>query len=547
MRHEDPTPAFRNIVDPELAAEYRRAGWWGDVTLGEVVAGWAAARPDRLAFISDHGSMTWQQYSTEADRLAEVMVEIGLMPGDRVAVWLPDSASVHVAFIAAERAGVTVVGIGARGTPQEVSHLMGRTKASAVITLSEHRGEATSHIVANFRESGRELEHHFVVPRFEAEPGGSITVDGSVVNGIEFDGESRRMRADDLFLINSTSGTTGLPKCVMHFQNRWMYFHQKAAENAAFTDHEVFAGAVPAPFGFGLWTSHFTPTLMGAPIVVSERFDAGKLIKSIEEYRVTVLSCVSTQFVMMLNHPSFATADLSSLRAMFTGGEAIPYERAGAFEDQTGCAVLQFFGSNETGLLSGTSLQDRRSVRFGTAGRIVPEMNVRLFDDGVDVTDRGRGQPGCRGPATSTGYLDDPEANAKLFTADGWMLMGDICTLDDEGFLAVVGRLSDIIIRGGKNISAAQVEDEVSSHPAVAIAAAVPVADPVFGEKVCVLVEVHDGEDLALDGLLAYLDERGTPKEVRPEYLLVLDELPRSSGGKVAKGQLKEMAAREFG
>jgi acyl-CoA synthetase len=326
----------------------------------------------------------------------------------------------------------------------------------------------------------------------------------------------------------------------MHHQNRWMYFHQLAVRNGALTAVDVFYSAVPAPFGFGLWTAHFTPTLLGVPTVVTERFDAARALELIERDRVTVLCCVSTQFLMMLNEPTLAERDLSSLRVMFTGGEAVPYERARAFEERTGCVVLQFFGSNETGVLSGTTLVDPPERRLRTAGRIVPEMQVRLFDGDEDVTSRGWGQPACRGPATCLGYLGDRDANSQLFTPDGWMRIGDICSIDAQGWLTVTGRTADIIIRGGKNISAAQVEDQVATHPAVALASVVAWPDPVFGERACACVELRPGASLDLDGLREHLVARGASPELLPERLVVVDPLPRSSGGKVAKGELRE-------
>jgi acyl-CoA synthetase len=169
-------------------------------------------------------------------------------------------------------------------------------------------------------------------------------------------------------------------------------------------------------------------------------------------------------------------------------------------------------------------------------------MRVRLFaDDGIDVTDSGGpGVAACRGPTTCYGYYGDDDANAALYTHDGWMLTGDVCTIDTDGYLSVAGRSSDFIIRGGKNISAAVVEDEVSSHPAIAIAAAVAAPDPVFGERVCVYVEVRrDATEPTLGDLRAHLASRGVGKESWPEHLVVVEALPRSSGGKVAKGDLR--------
>jgi acyl-CoA synthetase len=221
----------------------------------------------------------------------------------------------------------------------------------------------------------------------------------------------------------------------------------------------------------------------------------------------------------------------------------VPYERAAEFEERTGARVLQFYGSNETGALSRTTTRDSRDVRLRTAGRVIDGMRVRLFDgEGRDVTASGRGQPGCRGPATSRGYFEDPEADARLFTADGWMLTGDVATLDEDGVLRVVGRVADFIIRGGKNVSAVQVEEAVATHPAVALAAAVAMPDPVFGERVCVYAELRPGGSLDLPELRAHLAARGASVEHIPEKLVVLDELPRSSGGKIAKGALREDA-----
>jgi acyl-CoA synthetase len=168
-------------------------------------------------------------------------------------------------------------------------------------------------------------------------------------------------------------------------------------------------------------------------------------------------------------------------------------------------------------------------------------MHVRL----LDVDARGRGVPAGKGPTLCLGYWDDEEANAALFTADGWMRMGDLATIDPDGYLTVVGRTSDFVIRGGKNISTAAVEDAVSSHPAIALCAAVAMPDDVLGERVCAFVELgatHDGLDL--DTLCAHLAARGTSKELWPERLVVVDVLPRASGGKIARADLRARARR---
>ena len=296
---------------------------------------------------------------------------------------------------------------------------------------------------------------HIVVPDVLSAEAATAVVDGIPVPPPD-EGEvariltGRSLGPDDLFMLNSTSGTTGLPKCVMHTANRWFYFHQLAMQAGQLTPEDVFFSAVPAPFGFGLWTAHFSPSVLGCPTVVTPRFQVEQVLLAMATHRVSVLACVSTQFIMMLNSPRLDELDLTSLRVLFTGGEAVPFARAAAFEERTGAKVLQFYGSNETGVLSGTTLTDSREQRLGTAGRIIDAMQVRVLDDrGDPVTSSPRvGVPACKGPATCVAYYDDDAANAELFTEDGWMRMGDVVEIDDSGYLRVVGRTSDIIIRG---------------------------------------------------------------------------------------------------
>ena len=531
-------------ADPEVVRQYVTRGWWGQRTLSDVVAAHAGSRPDDPAFLCEGEVTTWHAYDRDGWACAGRLLDAGLAPGDRVAVVLPDGPGVHAWFLGAERAGVVVVGIGARAGEAEIRHLIARSAARALVAGQEVAGQETARLLRTVdTDAGGDRGPLLHVA---ATPDGRPADDGA-----RPDGRDRRMHPrgpDDLWLLNSTSGTTGLPKCVMHTQNRWVYFHQLAVAAGAMTSDDVFMSLLPAPFGFGLWTAHFTPTLLGAPVVLQPRFRAGEALRLVEEHRVTVLACVTTQFVMMLNDPAVREADLSSLRVMFTGGEAVPYDRAAEFEERTGARVLQFYGSNETGALSRTTLSDDREHRLRSAGQVIPDMQVRLLDGDRDVTaEGGPGEPVCRGPATSLGYWDDADANGRLFTSDGWMRTGDLATIDADGFLAVVGRLSDIIIRGGKNISAPQVEAELATHPDVAMVAAVAMPDPVFGERVCAYVVPRPGAAPTLDDLVAHLGARGVGKELYPEHMVLVEDLPTASGGKVAKAELRADIRRRLG
>lgn len=506
------------------AAHYHAVGWWAQTTLSDAVRHNAQRFGSRLAYVDYLGAaLTWREFDAGVDVLAARLAGAGVRAGDRIAVWHRDSAEIHVLFVAIERCGAVVVGIGARAGLREVTAILAASQSRMLIT-DEQRHPAAADL-------GIET-----LSIDELKASGETAVPGP------------QLGPDDVFLINSTSGTTGLPKCVVHTQNRWHYFHQLAVANGQLSADDVFLPIIPTPFGFGLWTSHTTPIHLGATAVLLDRFSAAASCAAIERHRVSVLCCVSTQLTIMMADPASREFDLSSLRVVFTGGEALPYRPAAEFEELTGAKILQFYGSNETGVLSATTLDDPLDRRLRTGGRIVPEMAVRLFGGehgNTDVTDTGRGQPACRGPATSLGYLNGVDHD-KLFTADGWMRMGDICEIDAEGYLTVTGRTSDFILRGGKNISAAQVEDAVMTHPAIAVAAAVPVPDEVFGEKVCVFVELAGvelaGGTLELPELVEHLLALGVSKELLPERLVVIDELPRSSGGKIAKGQLRQIS-----
>ena len=440
-------------------------------------------------------------------------------------MWHVDSAAIHALFVAVERCGAVVVGIGARAGTREVAAILRTSRPKMLVSDAQRSDDAT-----------RAAQSAMPVVTL-TQGGAGLRLDLEVAPGAL--PSARPLGPDDVFLINSTSGTTGLPKCVVHTQNRWFYFHQKAVANGHLTPEDVFLPVIPMPFGFGIWTSHTTPIYLGATAVILNRFNARATCEAIAEHRVTVLCCVSTQLTMMIADSASREFDLSSLRVVFTGGEALPYPPAEEFEKLTGAKILQFYGSNETGLLSATTLDDSQPRRLRTAGRIVPEMSVRLFDGDRDVTEVGQGQPACRGPATSLGYLGGTDHD-KLFTRDGWMRMGDICVIDPDGYLSVTGRTSDFILRGGKNISAAQVEDAATAHPAIAVAAAVAMPDPVFGEKVCLYTELVDSQTIDLPALVEFLLATGVSKELLPERLIVVDELPRSSGGKIAKGLLRE-------
>jgi acyl-CoA synthetase len=536
-------PAF----DQATIDEYTASGSWDGDRIADLVARNAAADPDGLAFIAPDATLTWRQYDEASTRLAGLYGLGGCAPGDLVAVLLTGGALTHVAYLAAQKAGLVTVGLGPRAGDGEVRQLLAQTGARTLLTRPVHRGRDTAGLVA-----GLGLDHHLAV-ELTGDAGLAVRLDGAAAPVPDLDTAAtavagRGLGPDDLFFLNSTSGTTGLPKCVMQTMNTRKYFGRLAARAAGFGPDEVFASVLPAPYGFGLWSAHIVPTMLGRPTVLTEEFDAEQTLALLQEHRVTVLAAVTSQFIMMLNSPALAVTDLSALRTMFTGGERVPYRRAVEFEERAGCVVLQFYGSNEAGPVSVTSAADDREHRLRTSGRAIEEMRLRLFAaDGTDVTATGGpGQCAVRGPGITPGYFGDPAATRSLFRPDGWLLTGDIMTVDGDGYLTLTGRAADFIIRGGHNISVLVVEDAVGGHPRVAQVAVVAVTDEVLGERVGAYVVTRDGGELTLDELRAHLAAAGVSKHNWPERLVTLPALPLSAGGKADKARLRADAAERF-
>jgi acyl-CoA synthetase len=521
-------------------ARYRADGEWGTETLSDLVARNAAALGEAPALIGDRGTLSWARYDALGTELAGLLAGAGFEPGAPLAVLLPDGPSVHVAYLACERAGHPIVAVAARSGVGEVAHLLRRTEAAALISHDSFARRPVAELHDGLREAGLDTVRPLVIPDLASEGLGGATLDGAALPPPAT--PAAPLDPDGIYLINSTSGTTGLPKCVVHNQNRWFSFARMAIEAGAFGADEVVLSAVPSPYGFGLWSAHFVPALLGCPTVLMERFEVERMLDLIERHRVTFLACVTTQMMMMLGSPTLPRRDLGPLRTVFTGGEAVSSEAAARFEATSGAHVLQFYGSNENGAISVTRHDDGDEQRLGTAGRPLAAMNVRLYDGERDVTATGGpGQVASRGPTGCLGYYRDPEANAELNNDDGWMLSGDLAEIGDDGFLRLTGRTSDLIIRGGKNISAVAVEAEAAVHPAIALAAAIPAPDPVFGERVCLCVQLLPGESLTLEDLCADMLARGVSREWLPERLIVLDEMPRSAGEKVAKAELRRL------
>jgi acyl-CoA synthetase len=521
-------------------------------TLADIISSNAIRRPEAIAFIEDGADastkLTWREYHETSDALALFLIERGYQRGERIGIWLPDGIAVHIVFVACEKAGLVAVGVSPRAGENEIAHVLRVAGAVGLVSVCERNGQPVTTLFDQLHQRNTVLRELMLIADqtcTQVTIGAdthALTACSDTPDAIQL----RRFGPQELFLINSTSGTTGMPKCVAHNQARWLCFAEYAQDSAPLSAADVFLCAVPASVGFGLWFGHFTAAILGAPTVLLPKFSVTSLLRALTAHRVTVLAAVSTQLIMLLNAIEAESLKLEHLRFLYTGGEAVPFERAARFEALTQAIVLQFYGSNEAGGLSYTRWRDSQALRLRTAGRIIPEMQVTLLDPQSGLPTNGCGRPICQGPLVSLGYANDDAANRQLYTDEGFLKVDDVVRIDDQGYLTVVGRIGDFIIRGGKNISAAAVEEAALAHPAIAAAAAVAMPDVVFGEKVCLYATLAIDAPLTLDALVGFLQGNGVSKENCPERLILLDELPQVSGGKVAKQSLREDIRRRL-
>ncbi|HUF98756.1 MAG TPA: fatty acid--CoA ligase family protein, partial [Ilumatobacter sp.] len=263
--------------------------------------------------------------------------------------------------------------------------------------------------------------------------------------------------------------------------------------------------------------------------------------------RADLATAVPTQVIKMLQDKTVANRDYSSLRVFTNAGAALPPDVAADVETTFGCTIQAVYGSTDGGVPVMTRITDPPIKRFTTVGRLLPETDLRLVD--ADLREVSAGEPGeivFRGPTKTQGYLNEPERTAEAFVDDGWYRSGDLGRMDDDGYLSIVGRVKDVIIRGGQNLSPREVEDLIATHPSVSEVGVVGIPDAVYGERACACIALRPGHGVELGELNSFLESRDIAKYKLPERLELFDELPKSAGGKVSKVELRQQVVRRM-
>ena len=487
---------------------------------------------------------------SDAEKLAGALQARGIGRGDVVAVQLPGSYAGAVVQVAVGLCGAVLLPIVMIYGPREMDLVLRSSGAAAVVLPREHRGRAHADTVLGGLSGLPALKFAVVVG--DDAPGNGVSdhaaPDHGAVGYAELlrqpGGTYREPRPDpgDRAVLMYTSGTTAEPKGVQHSHRTLL----AEATSQVYTLNGPGArhlGLFPPGHMAGL-LSLLRILLLGTPTVIMQSWDAALAATLIDRHAVTSCGGAPVQLSGLLDQQAAGTATLATLRECLTGAAPVPpslIERA----DAAGVTAFRSYGSSEHPTVSAGTIADSLGRRAGTDGRLLAGNRVRLVDaDGRDVPGGADGEILTRGPELFTGYTD-PALNAAAFLPGGWFRTGDVGRTDADGYLTVTDRLKDIIIRGGENISAKEVEDLLVTHPAVADVAVIPVPDPTLGERVCAVVVACPGFTFDVEQAREHLAAAGAARQKTPEVVVLADELPRTPSGKVRKDVLRAAGKTE--
>jgi 2,3-dihydroxybenzoate-AMP ligase len=533
---------------PEFAARYRARGYWADRPLIAHFLDAFDQFAGRVAVIDDTGSYTYAELADASQRVALNLLDLGLQPGDRVVLQLPNTRFFASLYFGLQRIGVIPIMALPSHRYRELRQFVGLSGAVAAAAPAT-AGET------DFAELHRRVSAEHPTLRLSILQGGAP---GQI--GLEELHERRPARhspADltriaaaidpcDPAVFQLSGGTTGIPKLIPRTHNDYAFNSRLAVSVCGVRAGDVLLDALPIAHNLPLACPGLQGFLLtGATVYLSRSIRGPDVFSVIDRHRVTHIHVVPALLIQWINHPATGDFDLGSVRVVQSGGQRLqPETRVRAERVFRNVTVQENFGMAE-GLLMFVRLDDPPEVRLETVGRpICPDDEVRLVDeDGADVPDGAIGELWARGPYTLRGYYNAPEHNRRSFSPDGFYRSGDLMWRHPSGNYVVAGRTKDLINRGGEKISAEEVENLILGHPAVLNVACVPVPDPVLGERMCACVLLRPGRRLTLPELTEFLLAEEMARHKLPEQLATLDALPLSPVGKVAKKRLAEMLA----
>ncbi|EHW2555072.1 medium-chain fatty-acid--CoA ligase [Escherichia coli] len=527
-------------------AAYRQQGLWGDASLADYWQQTARAMPDKIAVVDNHGaSYTYSALDHAASCLANWMLAKGIESGDRIAFQLPGWCEFTVIYLACLKIGAVSVPLLPSWREAELVWVLNKCQAKMFFAPTLFKQTRPVDLILPLQNQLPQLQQIVGVDKL-APATSSLSLSQIIADNTPLT-TAITTHGDELAAVLFTSGTKGLPKGVMLTHNNILASERAYCARLNLTWQDVFM--MPAPLGHATGFLHgvTAPFLIGARSVLLDIFTPDACLALLEQQRCTCMLGATPFVYDLLNLLEKQPADLSALRFFLCGGTTIPKKVARECQ-QRGIKLLSVYGSTESSPHAVVNLDDPLSRFMHTDGYAAAGVEIKVVDDARKTLPPGcEGEEASRGPNVFMGYFDEPELTARALDEEGWYYSGDLCRMDEAGYIKITGRKKDIIVRGGENISSREVEDILLQHPKIHDACVVAMPDERLGERSCAYVVLKaPHHSLSLEEVVAFFSRKRVAKYKYPEHIVVIEKLPRTASGKIQKFLLRKDIMRRL-
>ncbi|WP_097455142.1 medium-chain fatty-acid--CoA ligase [Escherichia coli] len=527
-------------------AAYRQQGLWGDASLADYWQQTARAMPDKIAVVDNHGaSYTYSALDHAASCLANWMLAKGIESGDRIAFQLPGWCEFTVIYLACLKIGAVSVPLLPSWREAELVWVLNKCQAKMFFAPTLFKQTRPVDLILPLQNQLPQLQQIVGVDKL-APATSSLSLSQIIADNTSLT-TAITTHGDELAAVLFTSGTEGLPKGVMLTHNNILASERAYCARLNLTWQDVFM--MPAPLGHATGFLHgvTAPFLIGARSVLLNIFTPDACLALLEQQRCTCMLGATPFVYDLLNVLEKQPADLSALRFFLCGGTTIPKKVARECQ-QRGIKLLSVYGSTESSPHAVVNLDDPLSRFMHTDGYAAAGVEIKVVDDARKTLPPGcEGEEASRGPNVFMGYFDEPELTARALDEEGWYYSGDLCRMDEAGYIKITGRKKDIIVRGGENISSREVEDILLQHPKIHDACVVAMPDERLGERSCAYVVLKaPHHSLSLEEVVAFFSRKRVAKYKYPEHIVVIEKLPRTASGKIQKFLLRKDIMRRL-
>ncbi|HFI7085337.1 TPA: medium-chain fatty-acid--CoA ligase [Escherichia coli] len=527
-------------------AAYRQQGLWGDASLADYWQQTARAMPDKIAVVDNHGaSYTYSALDHAASCLANWMLAKGIESGDRIAFQLPGWCEFTVIYLACLKIGAVSVPLLPSWREAELVWVLNKCQAKMFFAPTLFKQTRPVDLILPLQNQLPQLQQIVGVDKL-APATSSLSLSQIIADNTSLT-TAITTHGDELAAVLFTSGTEGLPKGVMLTHNNILASERAYCARLNLTWQDVFM--MPAPLGHATGFLHgvTAPFLIGARSVLLDIFTPDACLALLEQQRCTCMLGATPFVYDLLNVLEKQPADLSALRFFLCGGTTIPKKVARECQ-QRGIKLLSVYGSTESSPHAVVNLDDPLSRFMHTDGYAAAGVEIKVVDDARKTLPPGcEGEEASRGPNVFMGYFDEPELTARALDEEGWYYSGDLCRMDEAGYIKITGRKKDIIVRGGENISSREMEDILLQHPKIHDACVVAMSDERLGERSCAYVVLKaPHHSLSLEEVVAFFSRKRVAKYKYPEHIVVIEKLPRTTSGKIQKFLLRKDIMRRL-